>query len=126
VQGSADRWVVTHGRPDARHVVRTPDGPRLVGWRRLAVAPRERDLADALGSAEGTEPWFAYLEAGGPAEPLSPDTLEVFALQRTLSGVADAAARLSRPHGDTEDERNWFAGLERELGRLVALVDGPA
>jgi hypothetical protein len=121
VSGSAERWVVTHGETHAGRLLRTPDGHRLVGWGSTALAPRERDLGDALGAAVTDDPWFAYLEAGGRVEPLSPDTLELFALQRRLARVAEYAVRLSRPHQDTADEHRCFGRLEEEL---AALVDG--
>jgi len=120
VAGSAERWVVTHGEADAAHLVRTPDGHRLVGWGAMARAPRERDLAAALGEAEGNEPWYAYLEAGGTPEPLSADTVELFALQRHLSEVTRVAVRLAGPHPDTAQERRCFERLEEELDAVLA------
>jgi spectinomycin phosphotransferase len=123
VCGAADRWVVSHGEPHARNLLRTPDGPRLLAWSSLALAPRERDLGEVLARAEGNDPWFAYIESGGVADPLSPDTLHVFALQRHLSSVAENAVRLSRRHGDTEDEAHRFTDLERHLPALVAVLD---
>jgi len=120
VGGHVDGWVVTHGRADGDHLIRTPDGHRLVGWGAAARAPRERDLAAPLDDAEGNEPWYAYLESGGVPEPLSQDTVELFALERHLSRVARAASRLSRPHPDTADERRCFEGLEQELAQVLA------
>ena len=120
VTGTPERWVVTHGAPYGGNLVRTADGLRLLDWTQLAVAPRERDLFDALGRAEGDEPWFAYLAAGGRPDPLAPDTVELFALERQLSVVCEHAVRFSRPHHDTEDDRRCFADLEQELGTLVA------
>jgi spectinomycin phosphotransferase len=120
IAGSAERWVVTHGEADAAHLVRTPDGHRLVGWGAMARAPRERDLAAALGKAEGNEPWYAYLEAGGTPEPLSADTVELFALQRHLSEVTQVAVRLAGPHPDTAQERDRFERLEEELDAVLA------
>lgn len=116
---SADRWVVTHGGAEPEHMVETPDGPRLVGWTSLCVGPRERDLGEVLGAADADRPWYAYLEAGGRPEPLSPDTVEAFALQRHLSRISDAAALFCRTHADGPDERRAFGELEQELGALV-------
>lgn len=115
VVGSTDRWVLTHGRPGVDNLVRTPDGPRLTGWETLAFAPRERDLCDVLGAAEDPEPWFAYIEAGGRPDPLSVDTVELFALERHLTTVAELAVRFCRLHGDSADERRRFAELEESL-----------
>lgn len=120
VTGSIDRWVVTHGGPHTGNLVHTADGIRLLDWSTLALAPRERDLGEVLGEADGEAPWYSYLEAGGRPEPLSPDTLELFSLERHLSVLAEAAARFSRPHRDTQDERRLFGHLEHELGTLVA------
>jgi spectinomycin phosphotransferase len=119
VNGSISRWVVTHGEPHTAHVVRTPDGPRLVDWETLALAPRERDLREVLGASEGEDPWYAYVEAGGRPEPLSPDTVELFALQWHLSVVTDHAVRFSRPHRGTADDQRCFAELEDGLASLV-------
>jgi spectinomycin phosphotransferase len=120
VTGSIESWVVTHGAPHPGNLMRTPDGPRLLDWSTVALAPRERDLAHALGDADGDGPWFAYLEAGGRPAPLSPDTVELFALQRHLSVLSEQAVRFSRPHRESEDHRRHFGDLERELGTLVS------
>ncbi len=86
-------------------MLETADGRRLVDWSGVALAPRERDLREVLGDAEGEEPWFAYVEAGGPPQPLSPDTVELFALEWHLSEIAENAVRFCRPHEDTADDR---------------------
>jgi spectinomycin phosphotransferase len=119
VAGSVDRWVVTHGEPHTANLISTPDGPRLVDWGTVCLAPRERDLRETLGRAEGDEPWFAYVAAGGRPEPLSPDTLELFALEWHLSEIAEYAVRFSRPHEDTADDRRCFADLEAEVAALL-------
>jgi aminoglycoside phosphotransferase (APT) family kinase protein len=119
VTGNADRWVLTHGASRPANVVGTPDGPRLLDWGTTALGPRERDLGEVLGDAEGPEPWFAYVEAGGRPDKLSPDTVELFALQRHLSLIADHAVQFARPHDDTEDDRRAFGELEEELSALV-------
>jgi hypothetical protein len=118
VVGNIERWVVSHGRVDTTHLVRTLDGPRLVGWSGLAVAPRERDLRELLGSGEGDEAWYAYLASGGSPQPLSPDTVELFDLEQSLSRVAEDAVRLASAMQDTPDERLRFGRLEEELGGL--------
>jgi spectinomycin phosphotransferase len=119
VNGNADRWVLTHGAPHPSNLVHTLDGPRLLDWGTTALGPRERDLGEVLGDAEGPEPWYAYVEAGGRPDPLSPDTVELFALQRQLSLVAEHAVQFSRPHEDTEDHRRAFGELEWALASLV-------
>jgi spectinomycin phosphotransferase len=120
VAGTADRWVVTPSRLHSDNVVRTADGLRLLDWSALALAPRERDLGQALGEADGDDPWYAYVEAGGPPEPLSPDSVELFALQWHLSVIAEHAVLLSRPHDDTPDTRRHFSALEHEVGAVLS------
>ena len=119
VNGSPERWVVTHGAPHTGKVMGTPDGLRLLDWGGTALAPRERDLREVLGEAEGTEPWFAYVEAGGRPEPLSPAAVELFALQWHLARITELAVRFSRPHEDTADDRQAFAELEEQLTCLL-------
>lgn len=119
VTGSAERWVLTHGAARPASLVRTPDGPRLVDWGGVALAPRERDLWEVLAEAEGAEPWFAYVEAGGSPDPLSPDTVDLFALHRHLARVADHLVRFSRPHEDSSGEGRRFGELEAEVAALV-------
>jgi len=119
VAGTAEPWVLSHGQPDSSRLVRTADGHRLVDWERLLLAPRERDLCEVLGGAEGDEPWYAYLESGGVPKPLATDAVELFVLQRHLSAVAESCVRLSAPHGDGADERRCFGELEHQLAALL-------
>jgi len=119
VSGNAERWVVTHGAPHTGNLMHTPDGPRLLDWGAVALAPRERDLRQVLGEAEGHEPWFAYVESGGLPDPLSPAAVELFALQWHLTRITDGAVRFSRPHPEGADERQAFAELEEELALLA-------
>ena len=121
VAGTIDRWVVTHGEPNAANMVDSPDGPRLVDWASIRLAPRERDLRETLGESDGNEPWFAYVEAGGRPDPISPDTLELFALEWHLTQIAEHAVLFSRPHEQTADTSRCFTDLESEL---TLLVDG--
>ena len=123
VTGNAESWVPTHGSPRPAGLVRTPGGPRLVDWGGLALAPRERDLWEVLGSAERPKPWFAYVEAGGSPDPLSPDTIELFAVHRHLARIADHLVQLSRPHEDTSDQSRHFGELESEVTALLERAD---
>ena len=118
VMGSMERWGLTHGGVRGENVIRTPDGPRLVDWGALLVAPRERDVCGVLGLAEGDDPWYAYLAAGGRPDPLSSDTCELFALEQVLSEVAEPAVLFASTHNDSADERRRFGDLEQALERL--------
>lgn len=122
VSGHADRWVPTHGRLAPARVLQTDQGVRVVGWGAAALAPRERDLAQALGEANGVDPWFAYVEGGGPPEPLSQDAVELFTLERVLGRIVLAASSLARPHDDSSVTRARFEDLGDQLTHLVAIV----
>ncbi len=142
VLGAPERWVVTHGAPSGNNVLHCDNGPRLVDWESVALAPRERDLRHvtevtdvtgvpgATGATGATGPrsdppgddvLWAYVEAGGPPSPLSPDTLELFALEAHLDQVAQHALCFDAPHaGDAEDRRSLRV-LEAELTALNQL-----
>ena len=90
--------VVTHGEPKPGNVVRTPDGPRLVDWDTVALAPRERDLWFL-----GDEAVAAYVAADGP--PPDPRLLDLYRRRWALDDVAAFVASLRAPHGDTDDAR---------------------
>jgi spectinomycin phosphotransferase len=101
-----DAWVATHGEPHHANQVVTPDGLRLVDWESLALAPRERDLVDAVDSGVATA---VTVDA---REPM----LELFRLDWRLSEIAEYAAWFSGPHGRSSDDRTALAGLHEELG----------
>ena len=92
-------WVATHGEPHERNLLVTPEGPLLVDWESLMLAPRERDLAH-------TE------QEGNPA------MLEMFHLEWRLDEVAQYAAWFERPHGDSDNDRTALGGLLHQLDRV--------
>jgi spectinomycin phosphotransferase len=134
VRGAADRWVPTHGEPHGGNVLRSPDGHRLVDWRTVSFAPRERDLrvvlrvdvarargasVDLAGETAGAHAVMqAYADAGGRPGRLSPDTFELFDLEERLSNIAASAVRLAGPHDGSDDDERSLAMLERELAGL--------
>jgi spectinomycin phosphotransferase len=100
-----DDWVSTHGEPHFANQVVTPDGLRLVDWESLALAPRERDLVDAVDSGVATA------DSVGAREEM----LELFRLDWRLSEIAEYTAWFSGPHGRSSDDRTALAGLHEEL-----------
>ncbi|QYN39515.1 hypothetical protein K1T35_21310 [Pseudonocardia sp. DSM 110487] len=100
-----DGWVATHGEPNYSNQVVTPDGLRLVDWESLSLAPRERDLVDAVDSGAAT------VDALGAREPM----LELFRLDWRLSEIDAYAAWFSGPHGRSSDDRTALGGLYEEL-----------
>jgi spectinomycin phosphotransferase len=97
--------VATHGEPHFANQVVTSDGLRLVDWESLALAPRERDLVDAVDSGVAT------VDAVGAREPM----LELFRLDWRLSEIAEYTTWFSGPHGRSSDDRTALEGLHDEL-----------
>lgn len=91
-------WVATHGEPHERNLLATSDGPLLVDWESLMLAPRERDLAHT-------------------GQPGDRGLLEMFDLEWRLDEVAQYATWFEGPHGDTENDRTALGGLRHELDR---------
>jgi spectinomycin phosphotransferase len=114
--------VPTHGRPHGSHVLATAGGLRLADWATLAVAPPERDLQHVLVDADGEDPELAYLASGGVPRAMSPDLLELFALERHLSEVADSAVRLAAAHPGSADDERCLEDLDTELDALRDLA----
>jgi spectinomycin phosphotransferase len=101
-----NRWVATHGEPHHANQVVTPDGLRLVDWESLSLAPRERDLVDAVDSGVAT------VDAVAAREPM----LELFRLDWRLSEIDAYAAWFCGPHSRSSDDRTALGGLYEELG----------
>jgi hypothetical protein len=91
-------WVTTHGEPHERNLLVGPDGPLLVDWETVLLAPRERDLRPC----------------GLPGDP---DLLRMFDLEWRLDEISQYAAWFEQPHGDGEDDRVSLGGLRHELTR---------
>ncbi len=98
-------WVPTHGEPHAANHLVTPDGPMLVDWESLKLAPRERDLRP--------------LTDAGLGRLVHPDWLmiEMFDLEWRLDEVAQYAAWFEAPHTGTASDAVAFRGLIEELAR---------
>ncbi|HWL38442.1 MAG TPA: phosphotransferase [Frankiaceae bacterium] len=92
--------VVTHGEPHPGNVLTTPDGPRLVDWDTVALAPPERDLW-LLGDGD----FAAY---GGPVDP---ERIALYRLRWRLADIASFTAALRSPRGTADDLRLLRANL---------------
>jgi spectinomycin phosphotransferase len=95
-------WVPTHGEPHHANQLLTPTGLRFVDWESLALAPRERDLADVPP---------ALRDAFDP----DPAMLELFALDWRLSELDEYARWFTAPHTGTADDHTALADLHEEL-----------
>ena len=93
-----DIWVVTHGEPHAGNVIRTSDGPMLIDWDTVALAPPERDLWMLVDA--GLE---AVPGAAGSSEPIDGTALRYFRLRWLLNDIAAFTEQLRSSHEHTED-----------------------
>ena len=90
--------MTTHGEPHERNLLDGPDGPLLVDWESVKLAPRERDLRQV--GLTGDPRW-----------------IEMFDLEWRLDEISQYATWFEHPHGDTTDDRTALGGLRHELAR---------
>lgn len=103
-------WVATHGEPHAGNMIRTGDGPLLIDWESLKLAPRERDFATLL------ETGLEWLSIYGPEEP-DWHMVELFDLEWRLDEISSYADWLYAPHPGIESDKVAIEGLLEELTR---------
>jgi thiamine kinase-like enzyme len=104
---AAPRAVITHGEPHAANVVFTANGPTLIDWDTVKLAPIERDLARVV--ADDVDDAAAYVAAGG--DPPDEDRLLMYALWWDLNDVALYARVLRGAHDVTADTEKMLRGL---------------
>jgi spectinomycin phosphotransferase len=109
--GRGATWVVTHGEPHARNVMRVDGSHILLDWDTVALAPPERDLWMLVGDAAGVE--TIYAEATG--HRLDPAGTSFFRLAWDLGDLAVYLRELRSPHRHTEDTETSFERLQRRL-----------
>lgn len=91
-------WVITHGEPHARNVLRTGEGRALVDWDTVALGPPERDLWMLMdGSAE------VALYEGATGHELDPRAGDFFRLLWDLADLASYLEVIRLPHLEDED-----------------------
>jgi spectinomycin phosphotransferase len=100
-------WVITHGEPHARNVMRTKRSRVLVDWDTVALAPPERDLWMVLG--DRADEATVYAEATGH-QP-DPVAANFFRLIWDLADLAAYLEVLRSPHRDTADTVTALARL---------------
>lgn len=91
-------WVITHGEPHARNVLRTEDGRGLVDWDTVAVGPPERDLWMLMDSS--TDVALYEAQTGHELDTRAGD---FFRLLWDLSDLASYLAVIRVPHREDED-----------------------
>ncbi len=98
-------WVCTHGEPHSRNLLLTADGPVLVDWESLKLAPRERDLRTLVDSG--------HPDLVHPCWPM----IELFDLEWRLDEIGQYAQWFAAPHTGTASDTVAFEGLVEELQR---------
>jgi spectinomycin phosphotransferase len=103
-----ERFVVTHGEPDPRNVLKTPAGFVIVDWDFVQLAPPERDL---WGLAESDRSILAaYTGATGTA--VDSGALALFRMWYDLSEIAGYIDLFRGAHDDTEDTAESWKNLK--------------
>ncbi|BCJ31550.1 phosphotransferase [Actinocatenispora sera] len=109
VRGGTGGWVVTHGEPHPGNVVRGPDGPRLIDWDTVQLAPPERDL----WLLDRPDLHAEYTRRTG--RPVSAAALALYRLWWELADVAGYVTELCREHETTADTTAAWTYLNRYL-----------
>lgn len=110
-----EHWVVTHGEPHSRNVLRVGGGRlRLIDWDTVALAPPERDLESLVGD-EHDPAWQAYQDVAGLRE-FCPDRMRLFRLRWDLQDIAIYVRQLHARHAGTADDRRAYDALSTYLG----------
>jgi hypothetical protein len=113
VTSRSDRFVVTHGEPDAWNVLKTPTGFVIVDWDFAQLAPPERDLWFLADTDHSVLP--AYTEATGIA--IDDGALALFRMSYDLADIAEYICLFRGRHEDTEDAARSWENLEYFLRR---------
>lgn len=106
-----ERFVVTHGEPDASNLLKTPAGFVIVDWDFVQLAPPERDLWD-LAETDGSV-LAAYTEATGTGTDSG--ALALFRMWYDLSEIAGYIELFRAAHHDTEDTAESWRNLQYYL-----------
>ena len=97
--------MITHGEPHPGNVLRTADGPLLIDWDTVMLAPPERDLWMLM---IGSEPQGADAEIRARYEretgrAVSMELIAFYRLWWVLADIAIYADELRREHGEGPD-----------------------
>jgi hypothetical protein len=106
-----ERMVITHGEPHAGNVIATANGPVLIDWDTVLVAPPERDLWDLAGD----DPALLDHYAGVTGTEIDPLALSLYRLRFDLAEVSEYLCLFQSPHEDTADTRESWKNLQHHL-----------
>lgn len=106
-----ERMVITHGEPHASNVIITSEGPVLVDWDTVLLAPPERDLWHLAGA--DPSPLDHYAAATG-AE-VDEEALTLYRLWFDLAEIGEYLTLFRSPHDDTADTSESWKNLKHFL-----------
>ncbi|HYS27903.1 MAG TPA: phosphotransferase [Candidatus Limnocylindria bacterium] len=101
VRSNRRPWVITHGEPHAANIVWTADGPRLIDWDTVLIAPAARDL------------WMLE-PPGRPGLPETDPAILLYRLRWDLANIALFVAGFRVPHEDSADAAESWRNLQRD------------
>jgi spectinomycin phosphotransferase len=125
VRVRGDRMVITHGEPNAAHVLKTPAGLVFVDWESALLAPPERDLWALAQSDPGV--LDAYSAVTGTA--IDADALALHRMWYDLAEIALYVRWFRNAHDDTADAAEGWQNLQdflRPVARWPGLLAPPA
>jgi hypothetical protein len=94
-------WVITHGEPHAANIIWTADGPRLIDWDTVLIAPASRDL------------WMLE-PPGRPGLPGTDSAMLFYRLRWDLANIALFATGFRVPHENSADAAESWRNLQQD------------
>jgi spectinomycin phosphotransferase len=109
-------WVITHGEPKINNILITSNGPVMIDWDTVRLAPPTRDLWMTGGHQR-------YAELTG--RQLPSEQLDFYRLRWDLADLCSYGSWFCRPHEDTPDIQLGWQGAVAICARLSAGTPGP-
>jgi hypothetical protein len=109
-------WVITHGEPKINNILITRNGPVMIDWDTVRLAPAARDLWMTGG-------YQRYAELTG--RQLPSDQLDFYRLHWDLADLCSYGLWFCRPHEATPDIQLGWRGAVAICARLSAGTPGP-
>ena len=109
-------WVITHGEPKINNILITSNGPVMIDWDTVRLAPPTRDLWMTGGHQR-------YAELTG--RQLPSEQLDFYRLRWDLADLCSYGSWFCRPHEATPDIQLGWQGAVAICARLSAGTPGP-
>jgi aminoglycoside phosphotransferase (APT) family kinase protein len=101
VRSNRPPLVITHGEPHAANIIWTADGPRLIDWDTVLIAPAARDL------------WMLE-PPGRPGLPETDPAILLYRLRWDLANIALFVVGFRVPHENTADAAESWRNLQQD------------